>query len=106
MEAPGQYPEPGSERISQAESILEGLVSGRLEFWTAVRDGFRRRELSPQEVRTIISLGLSECGGSYRRLLRHLGLPQEDYRRFLAFLSRHNCKVDFRPYHAEIRSKK
>ena len=91
-------PEPKPERFSQAAFILEGLGSGRLEFWTAVRDRFRRRELSPQEVQTIISLGLSECGGSYRRLLRHLGLPQEDYRRFLAFLSRHKCKVDFRPY--------
>ena len=83
---------------SRPESIVDDLVSGRAGFWPTVRDGFLQRDLSREEVRRIVSIGLSDCSGSYRRLLKHFGLPSSDYKRFLSFLSRHNCLVDFRPY--------
>ena len=83
---------------SLPESIVENLVSGRAGFWTTVRDGFLRRDLSREEVRRVVALGLAHCGGSYRRVLKHFRLPGNDYKRFLSFLSRHDCRVDFRPY--------
>ncbi len=78
--------------------IIADLESGRTNFWTGVREPFLQRRLSRAEVRQIVSIGLEKCEGSYRRLTRYFGLGDEDYKRFLGFLSNHGCKVDFRLY--------
>ena len=94
--------ESGSSGSSRVESILADLVSGRSQFWLAVGDRLVQREFSRHEVQAIVSLGLSACGDSYRRLLQYFGLPQDDYKRFLSFLGRHKCKVDYRPYRKAV----
>jgi len=91
-------PVEGRQTLTPAESIVEDLVVGRADFWSAVRDPFLKRDLSRDEVREIISTGLSACNGKYRRVVEHFNLPDRDYKRFLAFLSNHNCKVDFRRF--------
>ena len=88
----------GSSAFPHAESIVEDLVAGRVDFWRAVRDPFLKRDLSREEVREIISAGLGACDGKYRRVVEYFNLPNRDYKRFLAFLSNHNCKVDFRQF--------
>ena len=88
----------GRQTLTPAESIVEDLVGGRVGFWRAVRDPFLKRDLSRDEVREIISTGLSACNGKYRRVVEYFNLPDRDYKRFLAFLSNHNCKVDFRRF--------
>jgi DNA-binding NtrC family response regulator len=82
----------------EIRSILDELVSGNGNFWRLVRDPFLRRDLSRPQVRWLIASGLSQCGGSYRRLVEYFGMDQSDYKRLLAFLSNHDCKVDFRPF--------
>ena len=37
----------GSPALPHAESIVEDLVTGRVDFWRAVRDPFLKRDLSP-----------------------------------------------------------
>lgn len=91
-------PVEGRQTLTPAESIVEDLVGGRVGFWRAVRDPFLKRDLSRDEVREIISTGLSACNGKYRRVVEYFNLPDRDYKRFLAFLSNHNCKVDFRRF--------
>jgi DNA-binding NtrC family response regulator len=88
----------GSPALAHAESIVEDLVTGRVDFWRAVRDPFLKRDLSREEVREIISTGLGACNGKYRQVVEYFNLPDRDYKRFLAFLSNHNCKVDFRQF--------
>ncbi|MDA2928612.1 sigma 54-interacting transcriptional regulator [Acidobacteria bacterium AH-259-O06] len=83
---------------SRIESMVEDLVVGRVDFWRAVRAPFLNRDLSRQDVRKIISSGLEACNGNYRQVVEHFNLPPSDYKKFLAFLSNHNCKVDFRPF--------
>ena len=94
----GRRKSPQSQRGSKAEAIYEDLVSGRKEFWSDVRDSFLNRDLTRDDLRKIISLGLTACRGSYRKLLEHLRLPQDDYKKFLTFLTHHDCKLDFRPF--------
>ena len=91
-------PVEARQTLTPAESIVEDLVIGRVDFWRAVRDPFLKRDLSRDEVREIISTGLCACNGKYRRVVEHFNLPDRDYKRFLAFLSNHNCKVDFRRF--------
>ena len=83
---------------SSIEAIVEDLASGKGDFWRAVRDPFLGRDMSRQEVRQIVALGLEACNGRYRRLIEYFNLPGQDYKRFLSFLSNHNCKVDFRRF--------
>ena len=83
---------------SRVESIVDELASGNGDFGGCVRDPFLGRDLSREEVRQIIALGLGACNGRYRRLVEYFNLPGRDYKRFLSFLSNHNCKVDFRRF--------
>jgi DNA-binding NtrC family response regulator len=83
---------------SLVNGIAEELAAGRLDFWTGVRDRFLNRDLSRNEVRDLISLGLTAQGGSYRRLISFFNIPDSDYKRFLTFLSTYGCKVDYRPF--------
>ena len=95
-------PVEGRQTLTPAESIVEDLVCGRGSFWRAVRDPFLKRDLSRDEVREIISTGLSACNGKYRRVVEYFNLPDRDYKRFLTFLSNHNCKVDFRRFRKSV----
>jgi len=82
----------------EIQRLQDRLVSGSGDFWVLVRDPFLSRDLSRREVRGIIEAGLEACGGSYRKLVEYFGMEAQDYKRFLAFLTNHDCKVDFRPY--------
>ena len=82
----------------QSQRLFRKLVRGEVDFWADIRKRFLARDLSRLEVRGIISLGLASTNGSYRQLVRKFHLPEKDYRRFLAFLSHHRCKVDFRRF--------
>ncbi|MDA2934715.1 sigma 54-interacting transcriptional regulator [Acidobacteria bacterium AH-259-D05] len=93
---------PGHASSTRVEAIAENLASGQVDFWQAVRDPFLDRDLSREEVRQIVSLGLGACNGKYRRLVKYFNLPNRDYKRFLAFLSNHKCKVDFRQFRKRI----
>ena len=81
--------------------LVERVVDGHADFWDDVRDVYLRRDLTREDIRQIVSLGLEACGGSYQRLVHYFGLPKEDYKKFLSFLSNHGCKVDFRPFRAQ-----
>ena len=78
------------------------MADGQADFWDDVRDVFLRRDLTREDVREIVSIGLETCGGSYQRMVHYFGLPKRDYKKFLAFLSNHGCKVDFRPFRAQL----
>jgi DNA-binding NtrC family response regulator/tetratricopeptide (TPR) repeat protein len=92
------------EERSSLDRLFEDLVAGRADFWSDVRDPFLSRELCKREVRYLIVQGLTATGGHYRRLVTYFNLSQEDYRRFLSFLSHHDCKVDFRPFRRHLAS--
>ena len=46
-------PVEARQTLTPAESIVEDLVVGRVDFWRAVRDPFLKRDLSRDEVREI-----------------------------------------------------
>ena len=64
-----------------------------------------RRRLIPSETIRITSLrrhlirqGLERTRGSYKKMLPLFRIPDSDYKRFMDFLRRHNCNIDFREY--------
>ena len=94
-------PKKETSRAEMLADLVERMVDGHADFWDDVRDVYLRRDLTRDDLRQIVSLGLEACGGSYQRMVHYFGLPKEDYKKFLSFLSNHGCKVDFRPFRAQ-----
>jgi len=57
---------------------------------------FLSRDITRQDLRELIRLGLANARGSYMGLLTLFGIESNDYQKFLNFLAAHDCIVDFR----------
>jgi transcriptional regulator with PAS, ATPase and Fis domain len=67
-------------------------------FWESVAKPYADRLITRAFVEQLVRRGLAQTNGSYRRLVAHFKLPDSDYKRFMDFLRRHHCNVDFRQY--------
>jgi len=67
-------------------------------FWESVAKPFAERLITRAYVEKVVRRGLSQTNGSYRKLVAHFKMPESDYKRFMDFLRRHRCNVDFRQY--------
>jgi hypothetical protein len=78
-----------------AEELFERMMHDRESFWTAVYPAFMTRDLTRNDLRFIVSRGLQETAGSYKLLVELLNMRPSDYKRFLNFLRKHECRVPF-----------
>jgi len=79
------------------ESCIENtcytdMVEGGDTFWTSVRKRFMSRELNRGQVQSIVSRGLDQSGGSYKKLLSIFNIESGDYTKFMDFLRHHSLK--------------
>ena len=81
-----------------ADELYASLVDGRIDFWTDVYAQFMDRDITRRELRSLVQRGLGAARGNHRELLRLFRMRPSEYKRFLNFLARHNCSVDFRPF--------
>ena len=51
--------------------------------------------MTRDDMRAIISRGLTQTRGSYRLVLQLFNVPAEDYKAFLNFLRKHQCHMPF-----------
>ncbi len=90
---------PSRERRRQmADDLYRALTDGTLSFWDHVHSLFLERDLTRHDIRELVRRGLAVTHGNYRAVVTLFGMPPTDYKRFLNFLSTHDCVVDFRPY--------
>jgi transcriptional regulator with GAF, ATPase, and Fis domain len=90
---------PARERRRQvADELYEALVSGGYSFWEHIYPLFVSHDITRHDVRELVRRGLTATRGSYRVLLRLFRMQQNEYKRFLNFLSAHQCRVDFREF--------
>jgi hypothetical protein len=82
----------------KAESYFQNLTKGREDFWTMVRDNYKRGDISHEELTALVDLGLRRTRGSYKKLAELFHISKGDYRRLMDFLRRNECLLDFRPY--------
>ena len=78
--------------------IYRRMTVGRESFWDVVYPGYMSRDLTKAQVRDIIERALIESYGNYRGVVRLLNAGENDYKRFLNFLRKHKCLLDFRLY--------
>ena len=68
------------------------------DFWESVARPYTDRLITKRQVEAVIRRGLIQTNGSYRKVVHLFNMPDTDYKRFMDFLRRHRCNVDFRPY--------
>jgi two-component system response regulator AtoC len=92
-------PKPKRERRRTiADDLYARLVHERESFWTAVYPLYMQREITRGNVRDLVRKGLEEARGNYKIVARLFNMEQNDYKRFLNFLRKHDCQVPFKEY--------
>ncbi len=89
-------------RASVAEALFQQMIHGRQSFWTIVYGPFMSRDLTRDDLRTLIGMGLQQTSGSYRVLVELFNMPAGDYKRFLNFLRKHQCHMPFQQFRAGV----
>jgi transcriptional regulator with PAS, ATPase and Fis domain len=90
---------PTRERRRQvADELYEAIVSAGYSFWDHVYPLFLARDITRHDMRELVRRGLATTRGNYRALLKLFGMNSGDYKRFLNFLSAHDCRADFREF--------
>jgi transcriptional regulator with GAF, ATPase, and Fis domain len=84
-----------SNEVSQGQ-VIEDAITGN--FWDSIARPFAERLITRTHMEHLIRQGLQRTRGSYRKMLPLFQLPDTDYKRFMDFLRRHHCIVDFREY--------
>jgi transcriptional regulator with PAS, ATPase and Fis domain len=80
---------------TRAEELYDRMVVQGESFWSAVHPLFTARDMTREDLRAIISRGLTQTRGSYRLVLQLFNMPAEDYKAFLNFLRKHQCHMPF-----------
>lgn len=91
----------GADHVSSPDEIqawFKELSEGRKDFWSAVHNRYKRRDISREKVVALVDLGLRTTRGSYKTMASMFHLKEREYRRFMDFLRRNECMLDFRPY--------
>jgi len=86
---------------SSAEEVqnwFKDLSEGRKDFWSAIHNRYKRRDISREKVVALVDFGLRATRGSYKTMASTFRLKEREYRRFMDFLRRNDCLLDFRPY--------
>ena len=83
---------------AQVEELIARMLRHGESFWSAVHPVFMARDLTRDDLRRIIEIGLENTNGNYRLLVALYNMPNEDYKRFLGFLRKHNCHLPFQRF--------
>ena len=85
---------------SRADELADLMLKGGESFWSAVFPEFKSRDLTRDDLRRIVQLGLESANGNYRLMVRLFNMPNEDYKRFLSFLRKYDCHLPFQRFRA------
>jgi DNA-binding NtrC family response regulator len=78
---------------SRAQQLFEAMTLNGESFWSAVHVPFKSRDLTRDDLRSLVRMGLSATRGSYRALVRLFNMPDSDYKRLLNFLRKHEAHL-------------
>ena len=77
---------------------MSDLVAAPASFWSEVYEPFMARDLTRNDVRDVVRLGLEHTRGNYKMLVQCFNMPPEDYKKFLNFLRKYQCHVPFQRF--------
>ena len=91
-------PKPFRERRRTIADDLFRRVKEGESFWTSVYPLYMQREITKGNVREVVRRGLEEARGNYKIVARMFNMGNEDYKRFLNFLRKHDCQLPFKQF--------
>jgi len=80
------------------EELVTQMTSSGQSFWSTVYPLFMSRDLTRDDVRRIVEIGLERSNGNYRILVELFNMSSGDYKRFLSFLRKHDCHLPFQKF--------
>jgi DNA-binding NtrC family response regulator len=86
--------------VSAADELATAMLRGGQSFWSVVYPLFMARDLTRADLRKLVQIGLEQTNGNYRMLLQLFNMPEQDYKRFLSFLRKHDCHLPFQQFRA------
>ncbi len=87
-------------KTSAAMELANRMMRQGESFWSVVYEPFMSRDLTRADLRRVVQFGLERTSGNYRVLVRLFNMPQDDYKRFLSFLRKHDCHLPFQRFRA------
>jgi DNA-binding NtrC family response regulator len=81
-----------------ADVLFAQLVEERQSFWSVIYPLFMSRDLTRDDLRSIVGQGLERTSGNYKLLVQLFNMKPEDYKRFLNFLRKHQCHMPFQQF--------
>jgi transcriptional regulator with PAS, ATPase and Fis domain len=88
-----------------ADMLFERMVNGGESFWSSVYAPFMARDLTRDDLRTIVRKGLERTSGNYKVMVELFNMPADDYKRFLGFLRKYQCHMPFQQFRSASTSR-
>jgi DNA-binding NtrC family response regulator len=82
-----------------ADNLYARMIAGG-SFWAVVYEPFMARDLTRQDVRDVVRLGLRATQGRYTLLLQLFNMAPNDYKPMLNLLRAHGCHLPFQEFRA------
>jgi DNA-binding NtrC family response regulator len=82
----------------KSQDLFDRMFKEHASFWAEVYEPFMARDLTRQDVREVVRLGLEHTRGNYKILVACFNMPPEDYKKFLNFLRKYQCHVPFQGF--------
>jgi two-component system response regulator HydG len=83
---------------SNSQMLFDRMFTNGASFWSEVYEPFMARDLTRNDVRDVVRLGLEHTRGNYKMLVQCFNMPPEDYKKFLNFLRKYQCHVPFQRF--------
>jgi transcriptional regulator with PAS, ATPase and Fis domain len=88
-----------------ADMLFERMVNGGETFWSCVYAPFMSRDLTRDDLRTVVRKGLERTSGNYKVMVELFNMPPDDYKRFLGFLRKYQCHMPFQQFRSAATSR-
>jgi transcriptional regulator with PAS, ATPase and Fis domain len=88
-----------------ADMLFERMVNGGESFWSCVYAPFMARDLTRDDLRTIVRRGLERTSGNYKVMVELFNMTGDDYKRFLGFLRKYQCHMPFQQFRSAAASR-
>ena len=93
-DAPGT--KPGA--TAPAHALLDRILLRGESFWDVAYEPFMARDLTREDVRHLVRVGLEQTRGNYKALVQLFNMEPQDYKRFLNFLRKYGCHMPFQRF--------
>ncbi len=81
-----------------APALLDRMLLKGESFWDVAYEPFMARDLTREDVRHLVRVGLEQTRGNYKALVQLFNMEPQDYKRFLNFLRKYGCHMPFQRF--------